>query len=73
MHDRSAERSCHGALRVNVNPLIVAGYFGKFVDVLLGDLHPVAYAELLANAAANVVESVDDKHASTFLEKQFWI
>ena len=48
MGDRGAERALGlGPLDVDVDPLIVVGELGKRVDHLLGDLAPLARAELL--------------------------
>ena len=46
MRDRAAERACRRALRVDVDPLVVAGRVGERVDPLLRDLEPLARAEL---------------------------
>ena len=37
------------ARSVDVDPLVVAGRVGELVDALLGDLDPVAVAEVLAH------------------------
>ena len=49
MGDRAAERALGlRALHVDVDPLVVTGRVGEEVHPVLGDLHPVAGAELLA-------------------------
>ena len=59
MGDRPAERSGLGPLDVDVDPLVVAGGLGELVDLLLGDLHVVAVAEVLADERAQLVDAVD--------------
>ena len=50
MGDRPAERALLlGTLGIDVDPLEVAGRLGELVDPLLGDLHPVAVAEVFAD------------------------
>ena len=50
MGDGSAERAfLLGPLRIDVDPLEVAGGVGELVDAFLRDLHPVAVAEVLAD------------------------
>ena len=48
MRDGRAEGAVLGALGVDVNPLVIAGGVGKSIDPLLGDLYPVAEAQLLS-------------------------
>jgi hypothetical protein len=48
--DRSAEGALLlGSFRIDVNPLKVAGRLGELVHPLLGDLHPIAVAKMLAD------------------------
>ncbi|MNN48784.1 hypothetical protein D3C81_1632830 [compost metagenome] len=49
MGDGGAEGRLAGALRIDVDELVVAGAFGELVDALLIDGHPVRVAKLLAN------------------------
>src|ERR1700692_650878 len=49
MGDRLAARHLAlGALDIDMDPLVVAGGVGEFVDLLLGDRVPVADPDLLA-------------------------
>src|SRR5260370_41957643 len=49
MRDRLAARHLAlGALDIDMDPLMVAGRVGEFVDLLLGDRIPVADPDLLA-------------------------
>src|ERR1700730_10534367 len=49
MRDRLAARHfALGALDIDMDPLMVAGRVGEFVDLLLGDRVPVADPDLLA-------------------------
>ena len=69
MRDRAAERAllC-GAFRVDVDPLVVAGGVGELVHLVLGDLDPVAVAEMLAGPGPQAVDPVDDgRHRSTII------
>ena len=52
VRDRRAERAVGGALRVDVDPLVVVGCVGERVDALLGHLEPVRRPELLAHQIA---------------------
>jgi hypothetical protein len=45
-----------------MNPLIVAGCIGKAVNLLLGDLVPVADANLGANRGFEILEVAKDAH-----------
>ena len=49
MSNASAERTLLGALGIDVDPLVVAGGFGKLVDSLLGDGQPFTLAEGLTD------------------------
>ena len=47
MRDRSpARRLACGAFHIDVDPLLVAGRFGEFVDAILRDLDPLADTDL---------------------------
>ena len=50
------------ALGVDVDPLVVAGGVGEGVDLGLGDLVPVADAELLADLGLEFVDAGDGEH-----------
>ena len=64
MGDRPAERPGLGPLDVDVDPLVVAGGVGELVDPLLGDLHVVAVAEVLADERSlQLVDAVDVRAA----------
>ena len=63
MRDRRAERALGlRALDVDVDPLVVAGQLGEPVDVLLGDLAPVARADGLADQGLKLLDSVHGLH-----------
>ena len=62
MGDRPAERAGLGPLGVDVDPLVVAGGVGEQVHPLLGDLDPVAVAEVLAHERAQLLDAVDGPH-----------
>src|SRR6478752_8066518 len=47
-----------------MDPLVVAGCVGKPVNLLLGDLVPVANANLGANRGLEILEVVKDAHLS---------
>ena len=63
MRDGSAERAVFGPFRVDVDPLVVAGGVREGVDLFLGDLVPVAVADVLADEA---LESLDAGDGETF-------
>jgi hypothetical protein len=65
------DRAAEGALRlraldVHVDPLVVAGGVGELVDVLLGDLVPVAAAELAADESGDLGHGRRGGHAEIF-------
>ena len=62
MGDRAAERRLRGALGVDVDPLVVAGDVGEGVDLVLGDVEPLADAQLLADPGLEVVDAGDREH-----------
>ena len=62
VRDRAAERTVLRPLRVDVDPLVVAGRVGEAVDPLLGDLDPVAVAEVLPLRGAQVVCGLELGH-----------
>src|SRR4051794_12745830 len=47
---------------VDVDPLIVAGRLRKEVDALLGDIDPLACADLAANRRLELTEVAEDAH-----------
>ncbi len=53
MGDGRAKRSRFGALRIDMNPLVVARGLGKLVDPFLGDFDPVAHSDFLAHACGH--------------------
>jgi hypothetical protein len=55
--DRAAERRPLGPLDIDVDPLEVAGGLGELVHPLLGDLDPVAVAEVPAHRALDTVDA----------------
>ena len=58
--DRPTERALLlGSFGVDVDPLEVSGCFGELVDALLGDLHPVAVAEMLTDGLFQPGGSMD--------------
>ena len=60
MGDRGAEGAVLGAFRVHVDPLVIAGGVGEFVDLFLGDFAVVGGAEVGAGEGEQFVE-VDDE------------
>ena len=60
MGDRPAEEGLPGPLRVDVDVLVVAGGVGEGVDAPLGDLQPLAHAELLADQLLQLGDAGDD-------------
>src|SRR5262249_24705887 len=65
--DGAAEGTGLGPLDVDVDPLVVAGGVGELVHLVLGDLDPVAVAEVLADAGLEPVDAVDDgRHGRLF-------
>ena len=62
VRDGAAERTGRGLLDVDVDPLVVTGRLGELVDPLLGDLHPLAGAELLAGRLGQLVEGGEHAH-----------
>ncbi len=68
MRHRPAERRfAAGALHVDVDPLMIAGGFGELVDLLLGDLDPVADGHFLALQAFQFFERSDGTHGVSLL------
>jgi hypothetical protein len=66
MGDRGAERSGRGALRVDVDPLVVAGGVGERVDPVLVHGEPVAGAQVRTDGGSQVVGAAEDvRHAET--------
>ena len=64
--DRAAERAGLGPLGVDVDPLVVAGGVGELVDLLLGDLVPLARLQRLADLLAQSLEAVHGRrHGGT--------
>jgi hypothetical protein len=58
--DRPAEGALgRGPLDVDVDPLVVAGGVGEEVHPLLGDLHVVAVAEVLAEELLEAGDALD--------------
>jgi hypothetical protein len=45
VRDGLAERAFGRPLRVDVNPLVIAGRVGEEVDVILADRHPIALSD----------------------------
>jgi hypothetical protein len=62
VRDGAPERAGCGALEVHVDPLVVAGGVGELVDPLLGDLDPLAGAELLAGRLGQLLERGEHAH-----------
>ena len=61
MRDGAAEGALLlGALDVDVDPLVVPGRVGEEVDLVLGQLLPVAVAEVLPGLGPELVQSLDD-------------
>ena len=65
MGDWSAKRPCCCALDIDMDPLMVTGCLGEHVDLLLGDVHPRAVAQVFAHEGFEFVCSVDDALAHT--------
>src|SRR5207253_9367582 len=63
MRDRLAARHLAlGALDIDMDPLMVAGRVGEFVDLLLGDRVPVADPDLLALIGLQIGGAFDFQH-----------
>src|SRR5712671_266710 len=63
MRDRlAARRLALGALDIDMNPLMVAGRVGEFVDLLLGDREPIADPDLLAFIGFQIGGAFDFQH-----------
>src|SRR5258708_30898285 len=63
MRDRLAARHLAlGALDIDMNPLMVAGRVGEFVDLFLGDRKPVADPDLLAFKGLQIGGAFDFQH-----------
>src|SRR6201999_1989499 len=58
----SSERPGRGALRVDVDPLVVLGVVGEAVDPLLVDLEPAGGADLLAHRGFQLGHAVVALH-----------
>src|SRR6267378_3764903 len=58
----TTRRLACGAFRVDMNPLLVAGRLGELVDAVLGDLDPVADADLGADSGLELIEIVEHSH-----------
>jgi hypothetical protein len=56
VRDGGAEGSFRRELRVDVDPLAVAGRVGERVDLLLRDRMPVAVAEVLTDGVAQLLQ-----------------
>jgi hypothetical protein len=57
--DRAAEGALlPRALGIDVDPLVVTRRLGEPVHLLLGDLHPVAVAEVLADQALHTLDAL---------------
>ena len=58
--DGRLERTLHsGTLGVDMNPLVVEGGIGKLVNTFLGQLYPLAHAEVLAKISGKLIVVVD--------------
>ena len=62
VRDGPAEGALLGLLDVDVDPLVVTGRVGELVHPLLGDLHPVGGADLLAGSGLDVLERTEHAH-----------
>ena len=61
MLNGGAERALRRAFGVHVDVLLVTREFGECVDILLGGLDPVAYAEHRASSLAQPGKTLDDE------------
>src|SRR5262249_50069395 len=59
----AARHLASGALRVDVNPLVVAGGVGELVDHRLVDGHPLRWAQLLADVGQQIVRRRDGQRS----------
>lgn len=50
MRDTGTERALGGALRIHMNPLVIAGGLGEQVDPLLGDGDPLLWPNCIPTA-----------------------
>ena len=66
MSDGGPKRSIAGAFRINVNPLVISCCYGKEIDSILGNFHPLAVTKVLAQTLVYVVWSVQsgDSHSA---------
>src|SRR6185312_3569738 len=62
--DGAAERPLLGPLDVDVDPLVVAGRLRERVHPLLGDLEPLAEAEVLAHRGPDALGAVEHPYLS---------
>src|ERR1700693_91749 len=63
MGDRLAARHLlPGALDIDMDPLVIAGRVGEFVDLLLGHRVPVADPDLLADIGGEIGSAFDFQH-----------
>jgi AcrR family transcriptional regulator len=60
VRDRGAEGARGGLLRVDMDPLVVAGGLREQIDALLVDLQPVGVPQLLAHRRLQVVRARED-------------
>ncbi|SPA54535.1 exported protein of unknown function [Cupriavidus taiwanensis] len=67
VRDAGAVGALRGALRVDVQPLVVAGGMGELVDLLLGDAGPGAGAEVVADGGVDVFGAAEDCWHCCFL------
>ena len=63
MRDRlAAGHLLFAALDIDMDPLVIAGRIGEFVDLLLSYLIPVADADLLALMGDEIAAAFDFQH-----------
>src|ERR1700730_679189 len=62
MRDRGTEWACRCALRVEVDPLMVAGRIGERVDLVLGDRVPAAGTQVLARGGDELISGGEGAH-----------
>ena len=68
MGNAGPEWAAGGTLRIDVNPLLVAGGIGKLLNARLADRQPVGVTEVLADYSQHAVDIVKAQHAQACCE-----
>jgi hypothetical protein len=62
VRNRGAKRPVSGALRVDVDPLVIVSRFGEVIDAVLIDGQPLTNPEVLVAAAGQLAQGETDGH-----------